>query len=177
MSISPAAPFSGHQSGSYTSLHGGTGTFTRDVSTQNGSRVIDTSITNASGQTETRDVTRTKTATGFTRSVTTTLADGKTTTLNETATKQADGSYALAGTLVDASGQTETLSGTRQHAAAGNVTDLTFTNAAGQTRTQDATAVGTFDQLTRTTQGTTFGGVSFTNSSALAVLQSQAATS
>ncbi len=174
MSISPAAPFSGHQSGSYTSLHGGTGTFTRDVSTQNGSRVIDTTITDARGQTETRDVTRTRTATGFTRSVTTTLADGKTTTLNETATRQADGSYTLAGSFADRNGQTDTLSGTRHTGAAGNVTDLSLTNAAGQTRTLEATTVGSFDQSTRTVQGTSFGGVSFTDSSALAVLQSQA---
>ena len=178
MSISAASgPFNGTQSGTYTTLRGGSGSFSRTISNQNGSRTVDTTYTRPDGKTVTQDVTRTKTATGYTRSVSTTLPDGKTTTLQETATRQSNGSFAITGSFTDQNGQTQTLSGTSAVQGVDTTTDLTFTNAAGQTRTRDTQQAGTPDHWVQAVQGTNLGGVAFSDSSALAVLQEQAASS
>lgn len=177
MSVSPtAAPFTGTQSGTVLNTRGGASTFTRTIADQNGSRTTDAVFTLADGQKVTRDTTFTPTATGWTRNVTTTLADGKTTTLQETGTKQADGSVAISGTFTGQDGQTQSVAGTRHRQADATQTNLSFTNAAGQTRTQDTQSVASGDQVLRTVQGTSFGGVAFSDTSALAVLQSQAGT-
>ncbi len=170
MPVSPAttpAPFSGTQSGSILSTRSGAETFTRTIANQNGTRSTDAVFKLADGKTATRDTNFTPTATGWTRSITTTLADGKTTTLQETGTRQADGSVAISGTFTNQNGQTQTVTGRRQ--ADDTQTDLTFTNAAGQTRTQDAQSIASGDQVLRTVNGTSFGGVAFSDTSALAV--------
>lgn len=175
MSVSAAAtPFTGTQSGTVVNSRGGASSFTRTITDQNGSRSTDAVFTLADGRMATRDTTLTPTATGWTRTVTTTQAGGKTTTLQETGTKQADGSMAISGTFTDASGQTQSVTGTRHRHGDAMQTDLTYTNAAGQRRTQDAQTVASGDQVLRSVTGTSFGGVAFSDTSALAVLQSQA---
>ncbi len=176
MSISPATtPFTGTQSGSFIGSRAGAGTFSRTVTSQGGTRTADTVFTLPNGQTLTRDVIFSKNETGWTRTVATTLPGGKTTALQETGTRQADGSDAVSGGFTDASGQTQAVSGTDRSEAGGSTSDLTFTNAAGQTRTQDATSYASADQLLRSVHGASFSGASFTGSNALTILQSQAA--
>lgn len=174
MSISPASsPFNGTQSGTYVSSRGGDESFSRSISHTGGTRTKDTVITLANGDTVTRDATFTKTATGWTRGVSTVRPDGSTVSLQTTGTKRVDGSVAIGGVYTAKDGTTQTVSGTRTKGMDTSTTDLSFTNAAGQVRTADRMSTASGDQVMGTLNGTNFGGSTFSSTSALTILQSQ----
>lgn len=160
------------QTGTFSGA-GGNGTFTRTTQSQGKTRTTDTTLTRADGSRVTRDVTRTRTATGFTRTVATTLPDGKTTTLAETGTKQADGGYAISGTFTGENGKTQQVSGTSVEQGADLDTSLTFSNGAGRARTLDTSFAHSQSGYSVTSTGTTFGGASFDRTTAFAILESQ----
>ena len=166
-------PFSATQSGTYLSAGGKPEAFSRTITEQAGVRTSNTTFTRADGKTVTRSDTFTKTATGYTDSSQTTLANGKTTSSQVTGTTQADGTVAISGTYIDQTGQTDQIAGTGSFGKGKSSSDLTLTNAAGQTSTRDSQTVEGQKLALTTVQGTNFGGTAFSTTAALAILQSQ----
>lgn len=161
MSISAlgSSPYTIVQTGTFTGGPLGSGTFTRTSVSQDGTISIDGTRTNASGQSVTDQITITRNADGsITRDATYTNLQGKSVQRDLTFGVAQNGTRSVTGTITDATGAVDQVSGTQSGNSAGSNDALTITNAAGQSTTV-ATAYaqsGSLDSFSLT--GTDFLG-------------------
>jgi hypothetical protein len=128
------------RTGTYQSLHNGSGTFTQTVTRAPGSKTGTTTWTNAKGQTgdHTFDDTWNKSTGTGTVSASTTYANGKTSSTQGDWTKTGQGDASYTGTHTNTSGQVTDVSKSVTDVNGVKTIDSTYTNTAtGKTTTVD----------------------------------------
>ena len=160
----PSSDANAVKTGTVDSSKHGHGTFASTFEEVNGLKTIDKTVTYADGTQRSKEVQIAVNEDGS-KTITKTNAHGKVTVINESKNLNPDGSISISKDVTNARGVTTTMTGTVTKSE--GETDSTFriVNADGQTETVTRSRIKDGNVVTRSATGTNWNGEDFTNQS------------